>query len=400
MDEIEGGVTAPQGFIANGVRCGIKRATTGPSGGKDLALVATDHPCPAVGVFTTNKAAAVCVEVCKANLANETACAIIANSGNANCCTGERGRRDALQLVETTARQLGCRPVDVLQASTGPIGRYLPLDKVLEAVPALVEGASVSGARAAAEAILTTDTRTKEFACRFDIEGRAVTIGAMAKGAGMIEPDMRTMLAFITTDAVIDRQFLLLSLREAVASTFNRITVDGDRSTNDMVLALANGRAGNDEINDAFGAAPFQAALAAVCGALAKMIVKDGEGATKFVEVIVRGAATNDEAEAAARAIANSNLFKCAMYGASANWGRVMAALGSTDVTFDVENVEIAFGDVVVVRAGAPADHDAAHLAEVMAADEIRLTVSLGQGTGRGVIWTCDFSPEYVNINV
>ncbi len=394
MHEIEGGITAPQGFIANGVHCGIK------SKGNDLALVATDRPCPAVGVFTTNKAAAACVEICKAHLANETARALVVSSGNANCCTGERGYRDAMQIVEATAQALGCRPVDVLQASTGLIGKYLPMDAVLAAVPGLVEGASESGAHAAADAILTTDRRTKEFACRLDIEGRAITIGAMAKGAGMIEPNMRTMLAFITTDAVIDREFMLRSLREAAARTFNRITVDGDQSTNDMVLALANGRAGNDEINAGFGGARFQAALTTACRGLARMIVKDGEGATKFVEVLVRGAATNAEAEIAARAIANSSLFKCAMHGGSPNWGRVMAALGSTDVTFDLEKVDIAFGDVAVVRGGAAAQHDTARLVEVMANDEIRLTVSLNQGTGRGVVWTCDLSRAYVSINM
>jgi len=394
MHEIEGGITAPQGFIANGVHCGIKRAK------KDLALVATDRPCPAVGVFTTNKAAAACVEICKAHLANESAHAIVVNSGNANCCTGERGYRDAMRLVEATAQALGCRPVDVLQASTGGIGTYLPLDSMLAAVPGLVENASESGARAAADAILTTDTRRKEFACRFDVEGRAVTIGAMAKGSGMIEPDMRTMLAFITTDAVIDRGFMLGSLREATARTFNRITVDGDQSTNDMVLVLANGRAGNDEVNAGVGGARFQAALTTVCRALAKMIVKDGEGATKFLEVVVRGAATNVEAERAARAIANSNLLKCAVHGGSPNWGRVVAALGSTDVTFDLETVTVAFDDVVVVRAGAPTEHDAAQLADIMAAGEIRLTVSLEQGTGRAFVWTCDLSRAYVDINM
>ena len=393
MREIEGGITAPQGFVANGVHCGIKR------GKKDLALVATDRPCPAVGVFTTNKAAAACVHLCKAHLANETAQAIVVNSGNANCCTGERGDQDAMRLAEATARALGCRPVDVLQTSTGMIGKYLPMDSILAAVPGLVEGASESGARPAAEAILTTDTRKKQFACRLDIEGRGVTIGAMAKGAGMVEPNMRTMLAFITTDAVIDRAFLLGALREATARTFNRITVDGDQSTNDMVLVLANGRAGNDEINAGFGGARFQAALTGACRALAKMIVKDGEGATKFLEVIVRGAATGEEAERAARVIANSNLLKCAVHGGSPNWGRVMAALGSTDVTFDLEKVDIAFGDVVVARGGAPADQGSARLADIMAQDEIRLTVSLGQGTGRGVIWTCDLSRAYVDIN-
>jgi glutamate N-acetyltransferase/amino-acid N-acetyltransferase len=393
MHEIKGGITAPQGFVANGVHCGIKR------GKKDLALVATDRPYPAVGVFTTNKAAAACVRLCKAHLADETAQAIMINSGNANCCTGERGEHDALRLAEAAAQALGCRPVDVLQASTGLIGRYLPMESILAAVPRLVEGAAASGGQAAAEAIMTTDTRRKEFACRLDVEGRPVTIGAMAKGAGMIEPNMRTMLAFITTDAAVDRAFLLRSLREAAARTFNRITIDGDQSTNDMVLALTNGCAGNDTINAGFAGVQFQAALTTVCRALATMIVKDGEGATKFIEVVVRGAATGEEARRAARAIANSNLLKCALHGGSPNWGRVMAALGSTDVTFDLDRVDIAFGDIVVARAGAPAEPDAARLADVMARDEIRVTVSLGQGTGRGVIWTCDLSPAYVDIN-
>jgi len=393
MRDIEGGITAPQGFVANGVHCGIKR------GKKDLALVATDRPCTAVGVFTTNQAAAACVRISRSHLANETARAILVNSGNANCCTGERGYRDAMRLVEVTAEAFGCRPVDVLQASTGPIGKYLPMDAIAAAVPGLVAGASEAGARAAAEAILTTDTRTKEFACRLDVGGQVVTIGAMAKGAGMIEPNLRTMLAFITTDAAVDHDFMAHSLREAAAATFNRITIDGDQSTNDMVLALANGRAGNERINADAGGSTFAAALTKVCRALAKMIVKDGEGATKFLEIIVRAATTDAEAETAARAIANSNLFKCAMHGGSPNWGRVMAALGSTDVTFDVETVDIAFDDVVVVRAGAPTRYEPKRLKEVVAQDEIQLTVSLNQGAGRGVIWTCDLSQAYVNIN-
>jgi glutamate N-acetyltransferase/amino-acid N-acetyltransferase len=394
MQEIEGGITAPQGFVANGVHCGIKAHK------KDLALVATDRACPAVGVFTTNKAAAACVQVSKAHLANETARAIVINSGNANCCTGGRGYDDAMQLVEATAKALKCRAVDVLQASTGPIGKYLAMDKLLAAVRGLVEGASPAGGRDAAEAILTTDTRTKEFACTVDVEGRTVTLGAMAKGAGMIEPNMRTMLAFITTDAVVDRAFMLRALRDAAAHTFNRITIDGDQSTNDMVLMLANGHAGNDEIRASRGGEAFRAALTSACSALARMIVTDGEGATKFVEVVVRGAASKAEAETAARAIANSNLLKCALHGRSPNWGRVMAALGSTDVTFDLDNVDIAFGEVEVTKSGIPAARDEQRLAEVMAQDEIRLTVSLNQGSGRGVIWTCDFSPEYVTINM
>jgi len=394
MEEIKGGITAPQGFIANGVHCGIKAQR------KDLALVATDHACPAVGVFTTNKAAATCIQVSKAHLANETARAIVINSGNANCCTGGRGYDDAMQMVEATAKALGCRIVDVLQASTGPIGRYLPMEKILAAVPGLVEGASREGGRAAAEAILTTDTRVKEFACTIDVEGRTVTLGAMVKGAGMIEPNMRTMLGFITTDAVVNRDFMLRALREATDRTFNRITIDGDQSTNDMVLMLANGHARNDEITASRGGEAFRAALTSVCSALARMIVKDGEGATKFVEVVVRGAASKAEAETAARAIADSNLLKCAIHGRSPNWGRVIAALGSTDVTFDLENVEIAFGDVVVAQNGVPAARDEDRLAEVMAQDEIRVTVSLNQGSGRGVIWTCDLTREYVEINL
>jgi glutamate N-acetyltransferase/amino-acid N-acetyltransferase len=394
IHEFKGGITAPQGFVANGLHCGIKR------GKKDLALVAADRPCPAVGVFTTNQAAAACVRLCKAHLADATAQAVIVNSGNANCCTGERGEHDARRLAEAAAHSLGCRPSDVLQASTGLIGRYLPMESILAAVPRLVEGAAASGGQSAAEAIMTTDTRRKEFACRLDVGARPVTIGAMAKGAGMIEPNMRTMLALITTDAVVDRAFLQASLREAVARTFNRITIDGDQSTNDMVLVLANGRAGNDEINASFAGVQFEAALTRTCRALARMIVKDGEGATKFIEIVVRRAATGEQARRAARAIANSNLLKCALHGRSPNWGRVMAALGSTDVTFEIGKVDVAFGDVVVARGGAPAEADSVRLAEVMAQDEIRVTVSLGQGTGRGVIWTCDLSRAYVDINM
>jgi glutamate N-acetyltransferase/amino-acid N-acetyltransferase len=221
----------------------------------------------------------------------------------------------------------------------------------------------------------------------------------MAKGAGMIEPNMRTMLAFITTDAAVDRNFMLSALRQAVDRTFNRITIDGDQSTNDMVLMLANGAAGNDEIGGGLAAAPFEAALTRTCETLAAMIVRDGEGATKFVEIVVRSAATNDEAAVAARRIANSTLFKCAVHGRSPNWGRVMAALGSTDVTCDLDRIEIAFGDVVVARNGVPAQHEAERLIEVMAADELVVTVSLNQGTGRAAVWTCDLTADYVKIN-
>ncbi|MBI4536092.1 MAG: bifunctional glutamate N-acetyltransferase/amino-acid acetyltransferase ArgJ, partial [Ignavibacteriae bacterium] len=301
FNECPCGVTGPKGFTASGVHGGIKKAK------KDLALILSETPARAAGVFTTSKVQAAPVLVCKQQLKRSTSFrAILVNSGNANACTGERGLNDAWTMVETVARHTGVKANEVLVSSTGVIGQYLPMDKITDGIPRLVASLGVDGHLFAAEGIMTTDTFAKELAVRVSIDGVEVTLGGMAKGSGMIAPNMATMLAFITTDANISSELLTHALKRATDRSFNRITVDGDTSTNDMVLILANGMAGNKELNDPTSAAfqKFYEALEYLLVCLSKMIVLDGEGATKFVEIEVKGAATEDTAVRAARSIA------------------------------------------------------------------------------------------------
>ena len=388
---IDGGVTAPAGFLAAGVGCGIKKE------GKDLALLYSEAPASAAALLTVNRVKAAPVAVTGKHLSDGTARAVIANSGGANACTGEDGYNDAVAMCREVAGRLGLEPADVAVASTGKIGVRLPIDKVLAGVAWLAENMSDGGGGDAAEAILTTDTRKKECALSFDIGGKEVRIGAMAKGAGMIYPHMATMLAFITTDAAIEPGLLREALTEAVDASFNRITVDGDMSTNDTVICLANGMsgAGRIEIRDSSYEA-LAAGLEAVCVKLAREIVLDGEGATKFVEIRARGASSDGDALEACRAIANSNLFKAALYGRSPNWGRIMAAIGASRAVFEPCDVEVFVGGEKVIEGGMIVSRNAYVLEE----DKIEIEVVMGDGSGESRVWTCDLSPEYVEVNI
>ena len=392
---IRGGVTAARGFLAAGVACGIKAVA------KDLAIVFSQKPCVAAGVFTTNRVKAAPVQVTRSRLLrNAAARAVVINSGNANCCTGARGLADARRMAQLCAAQVGVPHGEVLVASTGPIGKFLPMTKVEKGIAAASAALRKAGACDAAEAILTTDTVTKQIAVCETIAGTEIRIGAMTKGAGMIEPNMATMLAFITTDALVQRDALRASLKNAVQQSFNRITVDGDRSTNDMVLLLANGLAGNKEMRRGPDLQRFEDALEFVCCELAKMIVRDGEGATKFVEVTVKGGRSLRQAELAARAVANSSLVKTALHGANPNWGRIMAALGCSGANINPNRVDIHLSGTLVAARGQPADCDVGKVANALRQKEIQVLVNLNSGRHERTVWTCDFSEEYVGINV
>ncbi len=396
LREVSGGITAPQGFYAAGIHCGVKKAK------RDLSLLYSSFPAAAAGVFTTNKVPAAPVIVDKLQLGrSETFRAILVNSGNANACTGERGLNDAWEMVRRTAERLRIDEREVLISSTGVIGQYLPMDNIRSGIEEAEIHLDPDGNSAAAEAIMTTDKFLKECAVRVTIDGREITIGGMAKGSGMIAPNMATMLAFITTDAAIQSDLLKYALKRAADRSFNRITVDGDTSTNDMVIILANAVAGNEPLREL--ADPrfeqFYEALEYLLVRLSKMIVLDGEGATKFVEINVTGARTEEDAERAARAIANSNLVKTAINGEDANWGRILAAVGYSGIDVDPERVEIHFGDVPILGKCYAIDFSEEDAKEVLSRKEITITVNLNQGDAMASFWTCDLSKEYVAIN-
>ena len=395
LQECSGGVTAPQGFLADGLYCGIRKAK------KDLALVASKSPASAAAVFTKNKTQAAPILVDRFQLQRSSVCsAIVVNSGNANACTGERGLDDAWSMVRTAAHALGLPEEQVWVASTGVIGQYLPMEKIEPGIRQLSVQLSKRGGHRAAEAIMTTDTFPKQYAVQLRLGSSQVTIGGMAKGSGMIAPNMATMLAFVTTDAAVPAPVLQQALRRANELSFNRITVDGDMSTNDMVLVLANGEAGNKPVAVGSPAyADFSSALEHVLVTLAKMIARDGEGATKLIEVSVEGAATEEEAVQAARAVANSNLVKTAIHGADANWGRIMAAFGSSGIEFTPERVEIAFNDLPVLQQNFVIVMNEEQAAEVLNQDTIVVHVNLNQGAATARFWTCDLTKQYVHIN-
>jgi len=396
ITEIPGGVTGPSGFFAAGVHSGIKKVK------KDLALLYSSEPANAAGIFTTNKVPAAPVVVCKKQLEISNAFrAILVNSGNANACTGERGLNDALSMIKLTAGALGVDESGVLVSSTGVIGQYLPMDKVESGITEAMAMLDVDGHGAAAEAIMTTDKFLKELAVRVTIDGVDVTIGGMAKGSGMIAPNMATMLAFITTDANISPELLQYTLKYASDRSFNRITVDGDTSTNDMVLVLANGLAKNsrlESVDDPLFPV-FYEAFEYLLVKLCKMIVVDGEGATKFVEIYVTDAASEEDAVQAARAIANSNLVKTAIHGEDANWGRILAAVGYSGINFNPEDVEIFFDDVPILQKNYAINFSETDAKRILSQKEIKITVNLSQGTSSASFWTCDLSKDYVAIN-
>ena len=396
LEWLEGGITAVPGILAGGVAAGIK-----PGGKKDLALVYSSAPARVGAVFTANQVKGAPVLVSMEHAKSGTAQAILASSGCSNVCTGERGLNDAREMTKLAGELLRIPATQVLIAATGVIGVPLPMDRIRAALPKLVKALSPQGGRAAAEAIMTTDTRPKEAALRVEIAGRPVTIGGIAKGVGMIEPHLATMFCFVATDAAVARGALAAVTRRAVDRSLNRITVDGDQSTSDTVAVLANGLAENAPLEAASrGWRQFAGGLEALMGRLARLLVQDGEGATRLVAVTVRGATSRRDALLAARSVANSPLVKTAINGQDPNWGRIMMALGKSAARVDQDKVAIAFNDERLVergmlREGARLDR----LREIMAAPEYGITIDLGLGRSEDRVWTCDLSEEYVRIN-
>jgi len=403
MKEIPGGVCAPKGFSAGGVWCGVKAS----SRKRDLALLLADRPCAAAGLFTGNRVKAASVLVTREHLEGGLLQAVIANSGNANACTGEAGLEAARRMARAAARECGVREEQVAVASTGVIGVPLPVETIEEGVKTLAGTltADQAGHDAALEAIMTTDTRKKGWSVEIELGGRTVRIGAMTKGSGMIHPNLGTMLCFITTDAAIARAPLEAALGQAARRSFNRLTVDGDTSTNDTLLIMASGLAGNAPIQDAAGEdyRRFQEALTEVCVYLTREMARDGEGATKLITVKVKGAAGEDDAARLARTVAASSLVKAACFGADANWGRVLCAMGYSGVPFDPEAVSVTFasaaGVIPVFKEGRPLHFDEAVAKLILSQPEIGIDVSAGEGPGEAAAWGCDLSYDYVKIN-
>jgi glutamate N-acetyltransferase/amino-acid N-acetyltransferase len=393
---IDGGITAVPGILAAGITAGIK-----PSGKKDIALIYSSAPARAAGIFTTNQVKGASVLVSQEHIRDGKAQAIVASSGCSNVCTGEQGVKDAREITKTVGELLRIKPNQVLIAATGVIGQLLPMDKIRPALPKLVKALSPQGGRSAAEAIMTTDTRLKEAALRVEVGGRPITIGGIAKGVGMLEPHLATMFCFLATDAMVAADALPRVLKRAADASINRITVDGDQSTSDTVAVLANGLAENAPLErGSRGLREFAAGLDAIVARLARMLVADGEGATKVVEVAVSGARTRREALLAARSVANSPLVKTAINGADPNWGRIMMALGKSAARVAQDKVSIRFGDELLVekgmlKPGARVDK----IRALMAEHEYPIAIDLGLGRGRDTVWTADLSEEYVRIN-
>lgn len=390
------GVTAPLGFHAAGIHCGIKQAHQ-----LDLALCVSDVSGPIAGVFTTNRVAAAPVLLDRHHLQFHQGRAIIVNSGNANACTGEPGMRAARAMATAVAQRLAIPVQEVFVGSTGVIGRLLPIQRITTAIPTLISRLSLQGGQQAAQAILTTDLRPKTVVMQTKIDGRPVTIGGMAKGSGMIHPNMATMLAYVTTDAAIAPSALQRALQSAADQSFNCISVDGDTSTNDTVLCLANGLAKNRTIQSGTRSyRVFEHLLTEAAQALALMICRDGEGVTKVVKVLVEGATTAAAAKRVAETIATSNLFKTALFGEDANWGRVMAAIGRSGVAINPDKLVVRFDDIVMVRRGMGTGLDTEKkIAKVFKRKEFTVAIHLGQGSACAHMWTTDLSYDYVRIN-
>lgn len=396
--EISGGVTAPIGFLAGSAFCGIKASNPGKP---DIALLYSPQPTLAAATFTTNKVKAAPVRVSAVNLRSADVRAIIANSGNANACTGVGGLETAKRMTRAAAAALGLKERQVLVCSTGRIGVPLPIEKMEATIAEMPGVLSKDGSTAAAEAIMTSDTFSKSIAVEFEIDGKKVRIGGIAKGAGMIDPNMATMLCFITTDAAIDKKLLQNALSVSVEQSFNRITIDGDMSTNDTVIMLANGLAGNAPLQankPAF--ARFQRALDHVTRNLARLIVEDGEGVTKFVEVHVNGASSYTDARRAAEAVAKSTLTKCAWFGGDPNWGRIMDAIGYSGVKMREELIDIYYDGVIAVKGGMASATPFSKLQEIVAGKKFRITIDLHLGSSEYTVYTTDLSTDYVKLNM
>ncbi len=402
---IEGGVTAPKGFRAAGITAGLK-----PSGAPDLALIVSDSPAIAAGVFTTSQVRAACVDYCQQCLSQKPAAqAILINAGQANACTGQQGWEDTVASAQGVATAMAIPPEEVLVASTGVIGQPIPMAALTAGIAPLVAALSPGGSDAAAQAIITTDLVPKTIALEMELDDRPVRIGGIAKGSGMIHPNMATLLAFVTCDAAVSPPLWQAMVRRAADRSFNQITVDGDTSTNDTLLALANGQSRTATIMEPGPAADrLEAMLTAVCTHLAKAIARDGEGATCLIEVQVRGAVDDAAARTVARTIAGSTLLKAAIYGHDPNWGRIAAAAGRAGVAFDLADLRVQLGEFLLMAGGQPLPFDrpaaqaylrAATQGEYLVSDTVLIQVEIGAGPGTGLAWGCDLSYDYVRIN-
>jgi glutamate N-acetyltransferase/amino-acid N-acetyltransferase len=386
-----GGVTSPGGFLAGAVSAGIKHS---PGTRLDLGILYSRRPCVAAAVFTTNRVKAVPVLLSRGRLQKGRASAVVMNSGYANACTGRQGKADAVEMTELAARHVKLKREEVLVASTGVIGVMLPMERIRAAIPKIK--LTEDGGHDLARAIMTTDRVPKEVA----VKTGDFTIGGMLKGSGMVHPDMATMLCFLTTDAPIELEFLKQALKKAVAVSFHMISIDGDNSTNDMVLIMANGSAGGKAIaKDSRQAAAFQRALNKVCVYLAREAVRDGEGATKLIEVKISGASSLRDARLAARTIIGSSLVKAAVHGSDPNWGRVLAAAGRSGAELEEEKTELYIGGTCLVKDGAPLAYDKKEVVKHLDGKEVYINLDLNLGKAEAVAWGCDLSEEYVKIN-
>ena len=402
MKEIAGGVCAAKGFRAAGIHVGVKTHNVQK---KDVALIVSDMMCAAAGVFTTNVVKAAPVLVSRAHLADGKAKAIVCNSGNANACAPQ-GEENAERMCDAAAKAIGCASGDVLVASTGVIGQTLKVDVIEDGVPklyALLE-ASEAASDAAAHAIMTTDTVKKEVAVETTVGGKTVRMGGIAKGSGMIHPNMGTMLCFLTTDCAISPEMIHAALLETAQVSFNRISVDGDTSTNDTCIVLANGMAGNAEItekNEDYAA--FLEALKVLCTKLARMMAKDGEGAKHLITCTVQGAASEKSAETIAKSVISSTLTKAAIFGCDANWGRVLCAMGYSGESFDPDKVDVHFasgaGDIAVCEQGRGLPFDEELAKKILSEDEVEINIRMGEGDGACTCWGCDITYDYIKIN-
>jgi glutamate N-acetyltransferase / amino-acid N-acetyltransferase len=392
INTIPGGVTAAEGFVAGGVECGVRNA-----GRRDLGLLFSERECTSAAVYTRNVVRGAPLIATQRAFENGGVRAVVANSGYANAATGQRGLEDAYAMQSLAAKALGIEAREVAVASTGVIGERLPMAKISSGIEAMELGRDGAGF---AEAILTTDTRTKEVAVRVEVGGVTVTVGGTAKGSGMIHPNLGTMLAFLTTDAAVEKECLQETLSSVTDRTFNRVTVDGDTSPSDMAIILANGAAGGDTLTlESSDYLVFAEAVETVARGLAKEIARDGEGATRLVEVVVEGAKDEASAAALAKSVVGSNLVKAAVFGEDANWGRVLNAMGYSGVDFDPDGVGLWFGPVKVFEDGEPVEHEEAEANAALASGEVRITARLGEGDASATAWGCDLTYEYVRIN-
>lgn len=404
MKHTNGGVCAAKGFKASGVYCGIKKSNS-PTHKNDLGMIVSDVPCAAAAVYTTNKVKGAPIIVTKKNLKKTggVARAVIVNSKNANTCNAD-GEEKAEKMCSLAANALGIKSEEIIVASTGVIGQVLPIEPIEAGIKPLVDGLSYTGNEAAATAIMTTDTIKKEYAVEFEIGGFKCKIGGMAKGSGMIHPNMATTLNFITTDAAIEKNALQEALNDIVKITYNCLSIDGDTSTNDMVALMANGLAQNEEIKSgSVEFVLFKSALYEVMMHLTRMLAKDGEGASKLIECVCKGAPSQDDAITVAKSVIGSTLFKCAIFGEDANWGRILCAVGYADAEFDINKVDVdlksEYGEIAVCRSGAGVEFSEEKAAEILKSDEIFVLINLHAGEAKATAWGCDLTYDYVKIN-